>query len=41
MPALTRRRNDDPHREGWRVFYDDVAVGSISKLAGVPVDSDQ
>lgn len=42
MPALTRRRADDPHREIWRVFYDsDVHVGSISQRAGVPLSVDQ
>ena len=41
MLALTRRRNDDPHREGWRVFYGDVPVGTIAKRAGVPLHADQ
>jgi hypothetical protein len=41
MPALTRRRKDDPHREGWRVFYGDVQVGAIARRAGVPVHADQ
>jgi hypothetical protein len=41
LPALTRRRNNDPHREGWHVFYGDVRVGAIAKRAGVPVDADQ
>jgi hypothetical protein len=38
---LTRRRSDDPHRESWTIFYDDVRVGTIGKRAGVPVDVDQ
>ncbi len=41
MPTLTRRRSDDPHRESWIIFYDDVRVGMIGKRAGVPVDVDQ
>jgi len=41
MPTLTRRRNDDPHREGWRVFYGDIQVGAIGKRAGVPIHADQ
>jgi len=41
MPALTRRRNDDPHREGWRVFYGDIQVGAIGRRAGIPVHADQ
>ncbi len=42
MPALTRRRSDDPHRESWRVYYDgDVHVGSIGQRAGVPKTVDQ
>ena len=36
MPALTRRRNDDPHREGWTVSYGEVVVGHIGRRAGVP-----
>ena len=41
MPALTRRRSDNPHHEVWHVYYDDVHVGTISERAGVPVDVDQ
>ena len=41
MPALTRRRNDDPHREGWIVNYGDVHVGYIGQRAGVPVAAPQ
>jgi hypothetical protein len=36
LPQLTRRRNDDPHREGWFVYYGDVRVGHIGLRAGVP-----
>jgi hypothetical protein len=38
MPALTRRRDPDAH---WRVFREDVQVGTIGVHAGVPVDSNQ
>jgi hypothetical protein len=37
MPALTRRRSDNPHH----VYYGDVRIGSIGERAGVPVDVDQ
>jgi hypothetical protein len=37
MPALTRRRSDNPHREVWHVYFGDVQVGSIVQRAGVPV----
>jgi hypothetical protein len=38
MPALIRRRGDDPHRETSHVYFGDVRVGSIGERAGVPVD---
>jgi hypothetical protein len=41
MPTLTRRRNNDPHRESWSIYYDDVGIGTIGKRAGVPVEVDQ
>jgi hypothetical protein len=41
MPALTRRRSDNPHRETWSVYYGDVQVGTIGERAGVPVGVDQ
>jgi len=41
MPALTRRRSDDSHREVWLVYFGDVRVGSIGERAGAPVDVDQ
>ncbi len=41
MPALTRRRNDDPHRQGWHVYCADVRVGWIGERAGVPKTGDQ
>jgi hypothetical protein len=41
MTTLTRRRNHDPHREGWRIFFGDVQVGTITKRGGVPIDVDQ
>jgi hypothetical protein len=41
MPALTRRRNNDPPRAGWQVLYGDVHVGTIAKRSGVPVDADR
>jgi hypothetical protein len=40
-PVLTRRPNNDPHRESWSIYYDDVRVGTIGKRAGVPVEVDQ
>jgi len=41
MTALIRRPNDDPDRDGWRIFFGDVRIGTIAKHAGVPVDVDQ
>jgi hypothetical protein len=41
MPALTRRRSDNPHHEVWLVYFGDVHVGTIGERAGVPVDADQ
>jgi hypothetical protein len=41
MPPLTRRRNDDPRREGWIVLFGDVEVGRIGPRAGVPPNADQ
>ncbi|ARQ95385.1 hypothetical protein [Bradyrhizobium phage BDU-MI-1] len=41
MPELTRRRHDDPHREGYNVYFGDVRVGHIGVRAGVPKDVDQ
>lgn len=42
MPALTRRRGNDPHREIWRVYFDrDICIGWIGERAGVPVNADQ
>jgi hypothetical protein len=38
MPALTRRRSDNPHQTTWHVYYDDIRVGRIGERAGVPVD---
>jgi hypothetical protein len=40
MTALTRRK--DPHRpDRWDVYFEDIAVGSIGKCAGVPLHVDQ
>src|ERR1700674_5554951 len=39
MPTLTRRRNNDPHRDGWDVYFGDVHIGSIARWAGVPVEA--
>ncbi|MGJ4945106.1 hypothetical protein ACQR1W_31410 [Bradyrhizobium sp. HKCCYLS1011] len=36
MPQLTRRKDNDPHRTGWLVYYGDVRVGHIVELAGAP-----
>lgn len=36
MPALTRRRSIDPHRETWNVSYGDVVVGHIGRRGGIP-----
>jgi hypothetical protein len=41
MPALTRRRSDNPHQETWLVYLGDVHVGTIGERAGVPVGVDQ
>jgi hypothetical protein len=41
MPALTRRRTDNPHREMWHVYFGDVRVGSIGQRSGAPVGLDQ
>lgn len=41
MPELTRRRDKDPHRQGWFVYFGDIRVGHIGIRAGVPVDGDQ
>jgi hypothetical protein len=41
MPALTRRRSDNPHRVTWHVYFGDIHVGTIGERAGVPVDVDQ
>ena len=35
MPALTRRRSTDAHRDIWNVYYGDVRVGAIGGRAGV------
>lgn len=39
MPALTRRRSDNPHREIWHVNFDG-RVGTIGTVAGVPIHAD-
>ncbi|MGX9944899.1 hypothetical protein ACTG4Q_20775 [Bradyrhizobium denitrificans] len=41
MPQLTRRRDNDPHREGWLVYFGDVQVGHIGQRAGVPTHAPQ
>ena len=41
MPALSRRRSDNPHQVTWHVYYGDVCVGTIGERAGVPIDVDQ
>jgi hypothetical protein len=41
MPAPTRRRSNDPHRESWSIFYGDVRIGTIGKRVGVPIEVDQ
>ena len=41
MPALTRRRSDNPHQETWHVYLGDVHVGTIGERAGVPVHLDK
>jgi hypothetical protein len=32
LSALTRRRNDDPHREGWSVSYAEAIIGHIEHV---------
>jgi hypothetical protein len=41
MTALTRRRNQDSHRESWRIFYGDIEVGWNGERSGVPKDIEQ
>lgn len=41
MPALTRRRADNPHVETWHIYRDDVHIGTIGRRPGVPNSSDQ
>jgi hypothetical protein len=41
MTQLTRRPDNDPHREGWFVYFGDVRVGHIGKRAGVPTQAPQ
>jgi hypothetical protein len=41
MPVLTRRRSNDPHRDVWDIFYDNVVVGHIARRGGVPVSAPQ
>lgn len=36
QPQLTRRRDNDPHRTGWFVYFGDVLVGHIGTRTGVP-----
>lgn len=40
-PPLTRRPHDDPHQQGWDVYYGDIRIGHIGTRAGVPKDVDQ
>ncbi|WP_441256427.1 hypothetical protein AB7Z32_23660 [Bradyrhizobium sp. 482_C4_N1_1] len=41
MPPLTRRSDNDPHRQGWLIYFGDVRIGHIGRRAGVPVHADQ
>jgi hypothetical protein len=41
MPCLTRRREQDSHRESWHVYFGDVRIGWIGERAGVPKGGDQ
>jgi hypothetical protein len=41
MSALTRRRSGNSHHETWRIYLDDVCIGTIGRRAGVPVEVDQ
>ena len=41
MTTLTRRRELSVHQETWRIYYDDVRVGTIGERAGVLIDVDQ
>ena len=41
MPHLTRRREQDSHRESWHVYFGDVRIGWIGERAGVPKSGDQ
>jgi hypothetical protein len=31
VSSLTRRRSDNPHRETWHVYYDEIRVGTIGE----------
>jgi hypothetical protein len=41
MPQLTRRPDNDPHREGWFVYFGDVRIGHIGRRTGVPTHAPQ
>jgi hypothetical protein len=41
VPQLTRRPDNDPHRQGWFVYYGDVRIGHIGRRAGVPTHAPQ
>ncbi|WP_439398791.1 hypothetical protein ACRQ5Q_15380 [Bradyrhizobium sp. PMVTL-01] len=40
-PPLTRKVHDDPHQEGWDVYYGDIRIGHIGTRAGVPTHADR
>src|SRR5262245_32447300 len=41
MPVLTRRRDHTRQQEHWRIFCDDIELGSIGIRAGVPTHAEQ
>lgn len=41
MPTLTRRPDNDPHRQGWVIYFGDLRIGHIGRRAGVPTHADQ
>jgi hypothetical protein len=36
MLRLTCRRDHNARQESWRIYYGDIRVGAIGKLAGLP-----
>jgi hypothetical protein len=41
MSKLTRRRDHNARQESRRIYYGDIRVGAVGKLAGVPPEVNQ